>query len=140
MAPSDRTVQLLRAGGSCACSQLMRRQPVVKQLGDEFGDYLLTIECRQCKHNRVAEPRSWRSSSDGRSLSRRSRSAYAVQAATRRIANSLRTRDHGPAEKTSVNSFMSLLRQRPTSMVVDSSTKIGCGALVAEQHYRCLSR
>jgi hypothetical protein len=36
----------------------MRRQLLVKQLGDEFGDYLLTIECRQCKHKRVTEPRS----------------------------------------------------------------------------------
>jgi hypothetical protein len=58
MAPSTRITQLLRAIDSWACSRFMRRQPVVKQLGDEFGDYLLTIECRQCKHKRVAEPRS----------------------------------------------------------------------------------
>jgi hypothetical protein len=32
------------------------RKPVVTQLGDEFGDYLLTIACRQCHHTVISEP------------------------------------------------------------------------------------
>ena len=35
---------------------LCMRTPRPTKLGDEFGDYLLTIACRQCRHIRVAEP------------------------------------------------------------------------------------
>jgi hypothetical protein len=34
------------------------RKLAVNRLGDEFGDYLLTIACRQCRHIRVVEPRA----------------------------------------------------------------------------------
>lgn len=34
------------------------RKLVVTRLGDEFGDYLLTIACRKCRHVRVADPHS----------------------------------------------------------------------------------
>jgi hypothetical protein len=34
------------------------RAPKPTKLGDEFGDYLLTIACRQCRHIRVDEPRT----------------------------------------------------------------------------------
>jgi DNA-directed RNA polymerase subunit RPC12/RpoP len=32
------------------------RKPVVTKLGDEFGDYLLTISCRRCRHTLISEP------------------------------------------------------------------------------------
>ena len=32
------------------------RKPVVKKLGDGFGDYVLTIACRPCGHTRATEP------------------------------------------------------------------------------------
>ena len=34
------------------------RKALVTKLGDEFGDYLLTIACRKCPHIRVTEPRT----------------------------------------------------------------------------------
>jgi hypothetical protein len=34
------------------------RTPKVTRLGDEFGDYVLTISCRQCRHVRAAEPKT----------------------------------------------------------------------------------
>jgi hypothetical protein len=32
-------------------------KPVVTKLGDEFGDYMLTIACRKCGHTRATEPK-----------------------------------------------------------------------------------
>lgn len=34
------------------------RIPKPTRLGDEFGDYILTIACRKCRHVRAAEPRT----------------------------------------------------------------------------------
>lgn len=34
----------------------MRRQPTIEKLGDRFGDYVLVITCRKCKHGRRTEP------------------------------------------------------------------------------------
>jgi hypothetical protein len=34
------------------------REPVVTKLGDEFGDYVLSISCRKCHHTRVTEPKA----------------------------------------------------------------------------------
>jgi ribosomal protein S27E len=36
----------------------LMRAPKVTRLGDEFGDYVLTIRCRQCRHTRIAEPKA----------------------------------------------------------------------------------
>ena len=33
------------------------RKLAIKKLSDEFGDYLLTIGCRKCRHVRITEPR-----------------------------------------------------------------------------------
>jgi|KBSSwiStaDraftv2_1062776.scaffolds.fasta_scaffold13110_5 hypothetical protein len=34
------------------------RKLAIKKLSDEFGDYLLTIGCRKCRHVRITEPRT----------------------------------------------------------------------------------
>jgi hypothetical protein len=34
----------------------MRRPPDITKLSDRFGDYVLVITCRQCKHGRRTEP------------------------------------------------------------------------------------
>ena len=34
------------------------RESVVTKLGDEFGDYVLSISCRKCHHTRVTEPKA----------------------------------------------------------------------------------
>jgi hypothetical protein len=35
-----------------------QKPPEPIRLGDELGDYVLTIACRQCRHARAAEPRT----------------------------------------------------------------------------------
>jgi len=32
------------------------RKPIVKKLGDEFGDYCLMISCTKCRHSRSTDP------------------------------------------------------------------------------------
>lgn len=34
----------------------MRHPATIEKLGDRFGDYVLVITCRQCKHGRRTEP------------------------------------------------------------------------------------
>jgi hypothetical protein len=34
----------------------MLRPPLIQKLSDRFGDYVLVITCRQCKHGRRTEP------------------------------------------------------------------------------------
>jgi hypothetical protein len=36
----------------------MRPPPQVTKLSDRFGDYMLVITCRKCKHGRRTEPRA----------------------------------------------------------------------------------
>jgi hypothetical protein len=36
----------------------MRRPPQIAKLSDRFGDYVLIMTCRRCKHSRRADPHS----------------------------------------------------------------------------------
>ena len=41
-------------GGAEHCGML--RPPLIQKLSDRFGDYVLVITCRNCKHGRRTEP------------------------------------------------------------------------------------
>jgi hypothetical protein len=42
----------------CTDHWRMRRPPRIPKLSDRFGDYVLVITCRECKHGRRTEPQA----------------------------------------------------------------------------------